>query len=135
MNKKYKCIASLLIICSLFLFPLNVFSQNAPGTSGDPLVTKSYLDFAAKFRKIEVKSGTQIKAETGAMIIVVSGQLKVELNKGCFVVDLTNGRKITSNSTLQSFHLIMVIDGANCAFKASKDASLMALGINDDEVE
>ena len=96
------------------------------------MVTKSYLDFAAKLRGVEVKSGTTITAENGAVIVVMSGQLKLELKKGGMVIDLTNGRKLSSNSTLQIFHLIMVPDGSLCSFKATKDTSLMAMGINDD---
>ena len=133
MNRKFNYIIALLIICSLYVFQFGVFAQSTPGTSGDPLVTKSYLDFAAKFRTVEIKSGTTIKAETGAMIVVTSGQLKLELKKGAMVIDLTNGRKIISNSTLQTFHLIMIPDGSSCSFKATKDTTLMALGINDEE--
>lgn len=106
------------------------FAQT-PGTSGDPLVTKSYLDFAARFRSVEIKSGTTINFETGALMVVISGQFKVELKKGAFIIDLTNGRKIISNSTLQTLHLIMVQDGASCSFKATKDTQLMALGLSD----
>ena len=133
MNRKFNHIVILLIICFLCVFPFCIFAQSTPGTSGDPLVTKSYLDFAAKFRSVELKSGTVIKAETGAMIVVTSGQLKLELKKGGMVIDLTNGRKIISNSTLQTFHLIMIPDGSSCSFKATKDTTLMALGINDEE--
>ena len=122
---------SILLLFFLILGFSSVFAQT-PGTSGDPLVTKSYLDFAAKLRGVEVKAGTTISAESGALIIVMSGQLKLELKKGGMVIDLTNGRKITSNSTLQIFHLIMVPDGSLCGFKATKDTSLMAMGINDD---
>ena len=131
MNKKTKNITAIIIF--LLLAPLlSVFAQSTPGTSGDPLVTKSYLDFAAKFRSVEVKAGTVINAETGAMIVVTSGQLKLELKKGAMVIDLTNGRKIISNSTLQSYHLIMIPDGSSCSFKATKDTTLLALGINDE---
>ncbi len=121
-------------ILLLFVF-LGIYScvfAQTPGTSGDPLVTKSYLDFAAKLRGVEVKSGTTITAENGAVIVVMSGQLKLELKKGGMVIDLTNGRKLSSNSTLQIFHLIMVPDGSLCSFKATKDTRLMAMGINDD---
>lgn len=132
MNKKTKNITAIIIIFLLLAPLLSVFAQSTPGTSGDPLVTKSYLDFAAKFRSVEVKAGTVINAETGAMIVVTSGQLKLELKKGAMVIDLTNGRKIISNSTLQSFHLIMIPDGSSCSFKATKDTTLLALGINDE---
>ena len=126
MNKK--SIFLLLVFCvSLFV----TGSAQTPGTSGDPLVTKSYLDFAAKFRNVEIKSGTTTVAESGALIVVLSGQFKVELKKGGYIIDLTNGRKIISNSTLQSLHLIMVPDGSVCSFKATKDTQLMAFGIND----
>lgn len=111
---------------------LHLFAQT-PGTSGDPLVTKSYLDFAAKFRSVNVKSGTVVTAESGAFLIVMAGQFKLELKKGGMIVDLTNGRKITSNSVLQAFHLYMIPDGSVCSFKAAKDTNLMALGLDDEE--
>ena len=131
MNRKIFGFINVLIVYMLLSAPLALLAQS-PGTSADPLVTKSYLDFAAKFRSVEVKSGSEITAETGAMIVVMSGQLKVELKKGSMLIDLTTGRKITSSITLQSFHLIMVPDGDSCSFKATKDTSLMALGINDE---
>ena len=131
MNRKLITLFSILIVYMLFSTPFALLAQS-PGSSADPLVTKSYLDFALKFRNVEIKSGTVITVETGAMLVVTSGQLKVELKKGGMIIDLTNGRKITSNITLQSYHLIMVPDGDSCSFKATKDTSLMALGINDE---
>ena len=128
MNRKS---ISILFLFLFLGFYSCIFAQT-PGTSGDPLVTKSYLDFAAKLREVEVKSGSTLSAENGAVIVVMSGQLKLELKKGGMVIDLTNGRKLTSNSTLQVFHLIMVPDGSLCSFKATKDTRLMAMGINDD---
>ena len=128
MNRKTISILLLFLILGIYS---GIFAQT-PGTSGDPLVTKSYLDFAAKLRRVEVKSGSTITAESGAVVIVMSGQLKLELKKGGMVIDLTNGRKLSSNSTLQVFHLIMIPDGSLCSFKATKDTSLMAMGINDD---
>ena len=126
MNRKT---ISILLLFLIIGFYSSIF---APGTSGDPLVTKSYLDFAAKLREVEVKSGSTITAENGAVLVVMSGQLKLELKKGGMVIDLTNGRKLTSNSTLQVFHLIMIPDGSLCSFKATKDTRLMAMGISDD---
>ena len=128
MNRKS---ISILFLFLFLGFYSCIFAQT-PGTSGDPLVTKSYLDFAAKLREVEVKSGSTLSAENGAVIVVMSGQLKLELKKGGMVIDLTNGRKLTSNSTLQVFHLIMIPDGSLCSFKATKDTRLMAMGINDD---
>ena len=128
MNRKT---ISILLLFFIIGFYSSIFAQT-PGTSGDPLVTKSYLDFAAKLREVEVKSGSTITAENGAVLVVMSGQLKLELKKGGMVIDLTNGRKLSSNSTLQVFHLIMVPDGSLCSFKATKDTRLMAMGINDD---
>ena len=122
---------SILLLFFLILGFTSIFAQT-PGTSGDPLVTKSYLDFTAKLRAVEVKAGSTITADNGAVSIVMSGQLKLELKKGGMVIDLTNGRKLASNSTLQIFHLIMVPDGSLCSFKATKDTSLMAMGICDD---
>ncbi len=96
------------------------------------MVTKSYLDFAARFRKVDIKSGTAVTVESGALVVVLSGQFRLDLKKGALIVDLTNGRKITSNCVLQAFHLYMIPDGSVCSFKAAKDTTLMALGLNDE---
>lgn len=124
-------IKSVLFVFMLVMPCLQIYAQT-PGTSGDPLVTKSYLDFAARFRKVDVKSGTSVTAESGALLIVMSGQFRLDLKKGAMIIDLTNGRKVTSNCVLQAFHLYMVPDGSVCSFKAAKDTTLMALGLNDE---
>lgn len=123
-----------LLFLAVMMAVMTPLSAQTPGTSSDPLVTKSYLDFASRLRKVDINSGTVVTAETGALIVVLSGQLRLEVKKGGMIVNLTNGRKVTSNSTLQTFHLYMVPDGSLCSFKASKDSSLMAMGLND-EVE
>ncbi len=130
-NKMKKLIKSVLFVFMLFLPCLQLLAQT-PGTSSDPLVTKSYLDFAARFRTVDVKSGTVITAESGALLVVMDGQIRLELKKGAMIIDLTSGRKITSNSVLQAFHLYMVTDGSVCSFKATKNTTLMALGLNDE---
>lgn len=129
MNRKL----NLLILACLFCAVLQTGFSQTPGTSGDPLVTKSYLDFAARFRSVIVKAGTALKADGGTMIILMSGQMKVELAKGAMVINLTTGRKISSNVNIPTFNLIMVPDGQECSFKVSKDATLMALGLKDEE--
>lgn len=130
MNRKYFFLLLIFVLGLTF----SCFAQT-PGTSSDPLVTKSYLDFTSKFRKVELKSGTTITGESGALFVIMSGQLKVELKKGGMIVDLTTGRKITTSSNLQAYHLIMITDGSLCSFKATKDTNLMALGINDEDSE
>ena len=126
-----KTIILLFVAYLTFVHGFMLYAQT-PGTSSDPLVTKSYLDFTAKLRKVELKSGTNITAETGALLIVMSGQLKLVLKKGAYVIDLTSGRKISSSLNLQAFHLVMIPDGDQCSFKASKDTTLMAIGLNDE---
>lgn len=126
-----KIFSILVIIISLFVPVSGLFAQT-PGTYSDPLVTKSYLDFAARFRRVEVKSGTKVTTESGAFIVVLSGQFKVELKKGGMIVNLTNGRKMSSNGNLQAFNLYMIPDGSLCSFKAAKDSCLMAIGLNDE---
>lgn len=120
----------LILSCTLFCGNTAGFAQT-PGTSSDPLITKSYLDFFAKFRNVVVKAGSTLNAESGTMLVLVSGQMRVEIKRGSMIIDLSAGRKITNSTNLQAFHLIMIPNGSDCSFKAIKETVLMAMGLSD----
>lgn len=97
-----------------------------PGSPADPLVTKSFVDHVLKFRTIALPASSEIRPQPGAMLIVRSGQLRLEAPKGKTVIDLTAGREIAGGSDLPHNHLIIVPDTGDYVLKARNLTTLLA---------
>lgn len=102
-----------------------LIAQN-PGTAGDPLVSKSYLDHFFRFRSVVVPENSVIKPEPGALIIVRSGQAVMEGPKGKTIVDLTLGKELSVGHELPLNHLLIIPDSADYQLKAKKLTLLLA---------
>ncbi|MBU1109361.1 MAG: hypothetical protein KKB51_21960 [Candidatus Riflebacteria bacterium] len=119
-----KCIIISGLIFVLALTQIS-WAQN-PGTVSDPLVSKSYIDHFLKFRSIVLPADSLVNPEPGAMIIVRSGQLRLEAPKGKTLIDLTAGKEISSGVDLPLNHLIIVPDSAEYVLKARNMTMLLA---------
>lgn len=108
------------------------WAQN-PGTVSDPLVSKSYIDHFLKFRSIVLPADSIVNPEAGTMLIVRSGQLRLEAPKGKTLIDLTAGREIASGSDLPQNHLIIVPDSAEYVLKARNMTMLLASGLLEEK--
>ncbi|MDD3145975.1 MAG: hypothetical protein PHD82_01625 [Candidatus Riflebacteria bacterium] len=125
--------ARVFFVSLLFILHVTViFSQN-PGTAADPLVSKSYVDHFIRFRAVMLPVDTHLKPEVGAMLVVRSGQLRLEAAAGKSVIDLTAGREIAGNVDLPLNHLIMIPDSNGIVLKARKATMLMASYLNDEQ--
>jgi len=113
------------------------FSQAAwsqsPGTVADPLVSKSFVDHFLKFRSIMLPADSTVKPQAGAMIIVRSGQLRLESPKGKTLIDLTAGREINGGNDLPHNHLIIVPDEAEYVLKARTTTMLLASFLSEEK--
>ncbi|EKD83275.1 MAG: hypothetical protein ACD_39C00775G0002 [uncultured bacterium] len=118
--------------CSIILGLVIVISltqaawSQSPGSVGDPLVSKSFVDHFLKFRSVMLPTDSTIKPEAGAMLIVRSGQLRLEAPKGKTLIDLTAGREIAGGNDLPPNHLIIVPDSAEYVLKARNTTMLLA---------
>lgn len=117
---------SLLLGLAIVLFLTQVAWSQSPGTVGDPLVSKSFVDHFLKFRSIMLPADSTIKPEAGAMIVVRSGQLRLDAPKGKTVIDLTAGREISGGNDLPHNHLIIVPDSTEYVLKARTTTMLLA---------
>ncbi|MEW6711429.1 MAG: hypothetical protein AB1403_16515 [Candidatus Riflebacteria bacterium] len=115
-----------LIVFAVILTISGAALAQTPGTSGDPLVSKSYLDHFFRFRSVVVPENTSIKPEPGALIIVRSGQIVLEGSKGKTIVDLTAGKEIAVGSELPLNHLLIVPDSAEYKLNARKLTLILA---------
>ena len=119
------------LVC-LFLAGASVMAQN-PGTAGDPLVSKSYIDHFLRFRSIVLPANAEIKPESGAMIVVRSGQLRLEAPKGKSVIDLTAGREIDGGKDLPLNHLLIIPDSGEYLLKARNMVLMLASCLTEDK--
>jgi hypothetical protein len=99
-----------------------------PGTTGDPLVTKSYLDLMCRFRALVVPSGQTVRLSGGALVVVRSGTALLKAGPKKAIVDLTAGTEIKAGATLPHFHLLLIPDGGPFELHAKDLTLLMAVG-------
>lgn len=114
------------IIIFSFLMVAAFLLAQSPGTAGDPLVSKSYLDHFFRFRSVVVPANAEIKPEPGALIVVRSGQIVLEGPKGKAIIDLTAGKELTTGAELPFNHLLIVPDSAEYKLKARKLSLMLA---------
>ena len=117
-------------ICLFVLFSCSLYAQT-PGTTADPLVTKSYLDHLFRFRSIVLPQNTTLKPTPGAIFIIRSGELKLEAPRGKTIVDLTTGKEIRSGVILPLNHLLIVPDSAQYILEAHKLTLMLAAYLED----
>ena len=100
-----------------------------PGTSGDPLVTKSYVDEAISnllnvlsggtsgslstsqgeaFVPVKVVLGEKVIGGEGAEIILRSGNAVSYTSGEDGIIDVTSGQEFYNNSNLEKNHLLIV---------------------------
>ncbi|MGM0598642.1 MAG: hypothetical protein ACQETH_02380 [Candidatus Rifleibacteriota bacterium] len=124
MSMKRAFIFAVLLTCCLgFAAPL---AGQTPGTAGDPLVSKSYLDHFFRFKSYVLKEKELLRPEPGALIIVRSGEISIEGPEGKTVIDLTQGKEIKMSSVLPLNHLIIIPDSSEFVFKTKKQAIILA---------
>jgi hypothetical protein len=116
--------ALLLVVMGLCFLP-GLFAQK-PGTTSDPLVSKSYLDHFFRFRSVVLPAKSVSKPEAGAMFIVRSGKLILTGPRGKAVVDLTTGKEIPVGKELPLNHLIIIPDSAAYELKAENLTLMLA---------
>lgn len=125
---KKSCSVILLLLIVSLLPVDSLYAQN-PGTSADPLVSKSYIDRFFHFRSMVIPSGSTLKLNMGALLIVRSGKAMLKTTKGKMLVDLTAGAEIEGGKILPLNHLILVPDSAIYELAAESLMLLVACGL------
>lgn len=105
----------------------------SPGTVSDPLVSKSFVDHFLKFHSIMMPADSVLSPQSGAMLIVRSGQLRLEAPKGKALIDLTAGREIVGGNDLPHNHLVIVPESAEYKLKAHRTTMLLASQMSEEK--
>lgn len=143
---------ALLIAANCLTF---VFADNVPGSSADPVVTKSYVDSMFNSLKAQIESGeytvsgetpdmtaasessfivVQIAAgesligEGGTEIILRSGQASGVSQNQDGLSDVTTGKDIKAGASVEKNHLLIVPRSDGRGIKCSTSAYIMVKG-------
>lgn len=145
---------ALLIAANCLTF---VFADNVPGSSADPVVTKSYVDSMFNSLKAQIESGdvsapagssetsaavpaessfivVQLAAgesligEGGTEIILRSGAATAIGANGVGVSDVTVGKDLTDGVKIEKNHLLIVPRSDGRGIKCSTSAYIMVKG-------
>lgn len=82
-------------------------SDATPGSSDDPLVSKSYVDAALSYEVVHAQAGQSIIGGAGTEIVLRSGEATAIDNGANGVSDMTSGTDLMSGTVVQANHLLL----------------------------
>jgi len=119
----------LLVLAVLAVLPVIAAAQE-PGTTGDPIVSKSYLDQFFRFRSVVIPKGDTVQLTPGALVVVRSGKLKIRAPRGKSLIDLTDGKELAAETFLPAFHLVLVPETPGLLLEAQSMSLVLAMGLH-----
>lgn len=80
-------------------------ATNEPGSAGDPLITRSYLEqqlsaAGGGYECITLKKGETLSVEQGAQLILYTGTASIEGS----LIDTTGGNLASAGTKVQKYH-------------------------------
>lgn len=127
-------VAALVIVFGLVY---GVYAANSePGSEGDPLVTKSYVDSqlekyagqSMEWQVADLLTGQQLIAEAGTEIILRAGKAVVVDTTINGIPDLTDGTNITAGKSIVKNHHLLIPRTDGRGIKATEKAVVMYKG-------
>ncbi|MDD2553208.1 MAG: hypothetical protein PHP51_01365 [Desulfotomaculaceae bacterium] len=129
LNKHRTIILVLLTAASLFIvYTAFAGADSDPGSSGDPLVTQSYVDQYVQWEVVELEMGQVLNGYAGTEIIVRRGKTVVVDPSGNGIPDLTAGADIFAGSSVPNNHLLLIPRDDGRAVGAQSAAVVMYRG-------
>lgn len=106
-----------------------VTAQTAePGSSADPLVSKSYVDQASLFRVVDVPAGQRIIGEAGTEIVLRGGQATAIVTQQGGLLNVSAGTDMVQGAKIPPNHLIIIPRSDGRGFQAETNLVLMVKG-------
>ncbi len=109
-------------------------ATSEPGSAGDPLITKSYLDKrldefsgggSGGYKKVTVNKNETLTASVGAELILYSGNATVKGRDG--LINLSSGELFKSGNTVVKYNIFLSPD-SDSGIKADTTAILFIKG-------
>lgn len=128
-------ISFIAIIFIVFKVGLEVGAATTePGSAGDPLITKSYLDKRLEelsgvgsggYKKVTVKKNEALTVSEGTELILYSGSATVKGQDG--LINLSSGELFKSGNTMVKYNIFLSPD-SDSGIKANTTAILFIKG-------
>lgn len=99
-----------------------------PGGSGDPLVTRSFVDQYVQWKVAELNTGQVLRGRAGSELILRRGQAAVVDPTGNGVIDLTAGVDIFARGEVPANHLLVIPREDGRGIKAESPVVVMYRG-------
>ena len=126
---KRKFVVILAVICTL-LVAVSYAAQ--PGSEGDPLITKSYIESVLypeiKFKVVEVPAGRSVICSAGTEMILRMGTCSIIGTQKGGVSDVTMGFDLANGTNVQGNHLLIVPLDDGRGVKTQTDCLIMIKG-------
>ena len=99
-----------------------------PGSEGDPLVTRAYVESRLKMSVIELAPGQILRGYSGTEIILRGGQATVIDSDLGGLCDVTQGVDLGGGSAVPANHLLLVPRDDGRGIRATTDVIVMVRG-------
>jgi hypothetical protein len=99
-----------------------------PGSTEDPVVTKSYVDSKLAYQVLQLQVGQIVIGGEGTEIIVRSGEVTAIDNGANGISDITGGQDLRTGQLCKTNHLLLVPRNDGRGVKALTEAYIMVRG-------
>lgn len=99
-----------------------------PGSSADPLVSRSYVDQLTLFRVVSVPAGQAIIGEGGTEIVLRGGKATAIVSQQGGLLNVSAGTDMQQGEEIPPNHLIIIPRSDGRGFVAVTDLVLMVKG-------
>lgn len=152
MRRKIMIIVATVVVMALGAAVI-IAATAEPGSSSDPVVTKSYVDQAvanalsgngstgasggtsayasassSEFEVISVSAGKKVIAKSAAEMVLRSGTALAIGNESNGISDMTDGTDLSTNTSIKKNHLILIPRADGRGIKATSDCYIMVRG-------
>lgn len=134
-----KIVAGLVIVISVFAVTVAAAAAaDTPGSEGDPVVTKSYVDSqiaqiksggaSSSYVVVQVSPGQRLLGKGGTEIILRSGEATAIDNGANGISDMTAGADLMTGQSVGLNHLLLVPKDDGRGIQAKTDLFVMVRG-------
>lgn len=128
MRMKRSLIFAIIIVMILGVGAIVYAVNDGPGSTYDPLVSRSYVHALVSFSLIELNPGQRLLGGEGTEIVLRSGEATAIDNGFNGVSNLTAGADLMTGHTVELNHLLLVPRADGRGILASTEAWVMIRG-------
>ena len=114
-------------------------ASTTPGSSDDPVVTKSYVDqqiaklqggsgASDSYKPVSLKPGQKLVGNEGTEIILRSGEATAIDNGANGISDITGAKDLMTGNSVEQNHLLLIPRSDGRGIKATTDIWIMVRG-------